>query len=71
MKSPVSIDYNPKSLLAFLTVFSFAALLGGTFFKAVNEPVGAQIASIALPVFVVCFVIWIVYIFLSISSRFR
>jgi glucan phosphoethanolaminetransferase (alkaline phosphatase superfamily) len=65
------IDFSPKSLLAFLTAVSFVAWLGGTFLKTANENVGNQIANIGFPVFIVCFAIWLIFIFLSIARNLK
>ena len=65
------MNFNTKSLLGFLTAVSFIAWLGGTFFKTIDENVGAQIASIGFPIFVVCFAIWLVFIFLSLTRNIK
>lgn len=65
------VNYSPKSLLGFLTAVSFIAWLSGTFLKTVNESVGSQIANIGFPIFAICFAIWLVFIFLSLTRNFK
>ena len=61
----MSIDFKPKSLLAFLTAVSFIALLFGIL---ANHP---QISMISGIVFAICFVIWMLFIFLSLARNFK
>jgi len=65
------INFNAKSLLGFLTAVSFIAWLGGTFFKTINEDIGSQIASIGFPIFLITFVIWLIFIFLSLTRNIK
>jgi hypothetical protein len=65
----IKILFKPKSLLAFLTAVSFVAYLLGITLKAVSPAIGAELMSFTLPIFMICFVIWLVYMFLSLMSR--
>jgi len=66
-----SINFTAKSLLAFLTATSFVGWLGGTFLKQTNQDIGTQIAGISFPIFLICFAIWLIFIFLSIYRNIR
>ena len=59
------IKYNPKSLLAFLTAISFIGWLLGA---GLNIP---EVKQVSIPVFVICFAIWLIFIFLTISRNIK
>ena len=65
------IDFKAKSLLAFLTAVSFIGWLGGTALKTTNESFGSQIVSISIPIFIICFGIWLIFIFLTIARNIK
>jgi len=59
------VIYNPKSLLAFLTAISFVGWLIGAGLEIPG------IKQIAMPVFVICFGIWLIFVFLSIGRNIK
>ena len=64
----VGIMFKANSLLAFLTVISFLAWIGGT---SMQSDAGSQIASISMPIFIICFGIWLIFIFLTIARSIK
>jgi len=66
---PFDIDFSPKSTLGALTVFGFIVWIGGMFLKSVNENIGSQIENAGFLVFIICFVIWLVFVFMSIARN--
>lgn len=64
----VGIMFKANSLLAVLTVVSFLGWLGGISMKS---DTGSQIASISMPVFLICFGIWLIFIFLTIARNIK
>ena len=67
----MNINFKPNSLLAFLTAAGFLGWIGGTYFKTQDVMIGAEIASKSFYVFSICFVIWLVYIGLSLFRSFE
>jgi hypothetical protein len=59
------INYSPKSLLAFLTAVSFLGWLLGS---GANIP---EVKQISMPVFIICFGIWLIFIFMSIARNLK
>jgi membrane protein DedA with SNARE-associated domain len=64
----MGIIFKANSLLAFLTVVSFLGWLVGT---SIQSEVGKQITSISMPVFIICFGIWLIFIFLTIARNIK
>lgn len=64
----MGIMFKANSLLAFLTVVSFLGWIGG---KSMQSEAGTQIASISMPVFIICFGIWLIFIFLTIARNIK
>lgn len=54
-----SINFSPKSTLGFLTAVSFITWIGGMLSGL------KQIESAGFGVFIVCFVIWMLFVFTS------
>jgi len=59
------INFQAKSLLAFLTAISLLGWLIGAG-TGISE-----IKQISIPIFVICFVIWLIFIFLSIGRNIK
>ncbi len=65
------INFNPKSLLSFLTAVSFLGWLGGIALKSTNESVGSQIVSVSIPIFIICFAIWLIFVLITIARNIK
>ena len=67
----VSMIFKANSILGALVVLSFVGWLVGIGLKATNELIGAQIVSVAMPVFIITFAIWVVFILFSILRNIK
>ena len=61
----MSVNLSIHSTLGALTIISLVAWLAGEAYEII------PVVNIAKPVFIVCFAIWLIYIFLSILRNIK
>ena len=64
----VSLLFRANSILGALLVISLLAWLGGV---GIGGDIGAGLVSIGMPIFIITFCIWIIFIFLSVFRNFK